>query len=126
MLESTGRTRQGGATFGGRAAAMVFSNLTFVCLFLPITIALYFSSPKWLHNAVLVLASIVFYIWGGRIAIILVLISIAVNFYFGQAIASAGAERRDRLIRGSVPGNLFVLIVFQYLEFFVYNPHIVL
>ena len=59
---------------------MVFSNLTFVCLFLPITLALYFSSPKWLHNAVLVLASIVFYIWGGRVAIILVLISIAVNF----------------------------------------------
>jgi len=25
---------------------MVFSNLTFVCLFLPITLALYFSSPK--------------------------------------------------------------------------------
>ena len=53
---------------------MVFSNLTFVCLFLPITLALYFSSPKWLHNSVLVLASIVFYIWGGRIAVILVLI----------------------------------------------------
>ena len=34
---------------------MVFSNLTFVCLFLPITLALYFSSPKWLHNAILVL-----------------------------------------------------------------------
>ena len=38
---------------------MVFSNLTFVCLFLPITLALYFSSPKRLHNTVLVLASIV-------------------------------------------------------------------
>ena len=68
---------------------MVFSNLTFVCLFLPITLALYFSSPKWLHNTVLVLASIVFYIWGGRVAVILVLISIAVNFHLGQAIASA-------------------------------------
>src|SRR5258707_10751666 len=108
------------------SAAMVFSNLTFVCLFLPITLALYFSLPKWLHNTVLVFASIVFYIWGGRIAIILVLVSIAVNFHLGQAIASAGAERRGRLIRWSVAGNLFVLIVFQYLEFFVYNPHIVL
>src|SRR3954464_9611205 len=91
------------------SAAMVFSNLTFVCLFLPITLALYFSSPKRLHNAVLVFASVVFYIWGGRIAIVLVLVSIAVNFYLGQAIASARPERRDRLIRWSVAGNLFIL-----------------
>ena len=73
---------------------MVFSNLTFVCLFLPITLALYFSSPKSFRNAVLVLASVVFYIWGGRVAIVLVLISIAANFHLGQAIAAAGPERR--------------------------------
>ena len=65
---------------------MVFSNLTFVCLFLPLTIALYFSSPKWLHNTVLVFASIVFYIWGGRVAIVLVLVSIAVNFHLGRPL----------------------------------------
>src|SRR6476660_5554633 len=90
---------QSGGAFEERNPAMVFSNLTFVCLFLPITLALYFSSPKWLHNAVLVAASIVFYIWGGRIAIVLVLVSIAVNFHLGQAIAASDAELRDRLIR---------------------------
>ncbi len=105
---------------------MVFSNLTFVCLFLPITLALYFSSPKRLHNAVLVFASIVFYIWGGRIAIVLVLVSIAVNFHLGQAIAASDTERRDRLIRYSVAGNLFVLIVFKYLDFVVDNLNVVL
>jgi alginate O-acetyltransferase complex protein AlgI len=105
---------------------MVFSNLTFVCLFLPITLALYFSSPKWLHNTVLVAASIVFYIWGGRVAIVLVLVSIAANFHLGQAIAGAGPERRNRLIRYSVAGNLFVLIVFKYLDFVVDNLNVVL
>src|SRR3954453_15942922 len=105
---------------------MVFSNLTFVCLFLPITLGLYFNSPKWLHNAVLVFASIVFYIWGGRVAIVLVLLSIAVNFHLGRAISSAGAERRGRLIRWSVAGNLFVLIVFKYLDFVVDNANVVL
>jgi len=105
---------------------MVFSNLTFVCLFLPITLALYFSSPKWLHNTVLVFASIVFYIWGGRVAIVLVLISIAANFHLGQAIASAGAARRDRLIRWSVAGNLLILIIFKYLDFVVDNANAVL
>jgi len=47
---------------------MVFSNLTFVCLFLPITLGALFQFAKVLHNAVLVFASIVFYIWGGRVA----------------------------------------------------------
>jgi alginate O-acetyltransferase complex protein AlgI len=105
---------------------MVFSNLTFVCLFLPVTLALYFSSPKWLHNTVLVFASIVFYIWGGRIAIVLVLVSIAVNFHLGQAIAASGPQRRDQLIRYSVAGNLFALIVFKYLDFVVDNFNVVL
>jgi alginate O-acetyltransferase complex protein AlgI len=105
---------------------MVFSSLTFVCLFLPITIALYFSSPRWLHNAVLVFASIVFYIWGGRVAVVLVLVSIAVNFRLGQLIAASGAERRDRLIRWSVAGNLLVLIIFKYSDFVVDNINVVL
>jgi alginate O-acetyltransferase complex protein AlgI len=49
-----------------------------------------------------------------------------VNFHLGQAIAAAGPERRVRLIRWSVAGNLFVLIVFKYLDFVVDNVNIVL
>jgi alginate O-acetyltransferase complex protein AlgI len=90
------------------------------------TLALYFWSPRSLHNAVLVFASIIFYIWGGRIAIVLVLISIAANFQLGRAIAAAGSDRRDRLIRWSVAGNLLVLIIFKYLNFLVENVNVVL
>src|SRR5436309_2506946 len=59
---------------------MVFSSLTFVCLFLPTALAAYFMAPQAARNAVLVAASIVFYVWGGRIAILLILVSVTVNF----------------------------------------------
>ena len=44
---------------------MVFSSLTFLMLFLPLTIGLYFLMPgiRW-RNTVLLLASVVFYAWG--------------------------------------------------------------
>jgi alginate O-acetyltransferase complex protein AlgI len=102
---------------------MVFSNLTFVCLFLPLVLALYYGAPHSARNLVLVIASMVFYVWGGKIAIVLVLISIGVNFMLGQSIANAAAERRTRLIRWSVAGNLLVLIVFKYADFLVENAN---
>ena len=105
---------------------MVFSNLTFVCLFLPITLAFYFASPKSLNNGVLVIASTVFYIWGGRVAIFLVWASVIANFHLGQAIVAAEPRRRQQLIRWSVAGNLFVLIIFKYLDFVVDNVNVVL
>jgi alginate O-acetyltransferase complex protein AlgI len=100
---------------------MVFSNLTFVCLFLPILLAVYHGAPHSARNLVLVIGSMIFYTWGGRLAIVLVLSSIAVNFVLGRAIAAAQGERRTRLIRWSVAGNLLVLIVFKYADFLVEN-----
>ncbi len=100
---------------------MVFSNLTFVCLFLPILLAVYHGAPHSARNLVLVIASMIFYTWGGRLAIVLVLTSIAVNFMVGRAIAAAEGDRRTRLIRWSVAGNLLVLIVFKYADFLVEN-----
>jgi alginate O-acetyltransferase complex protein AlgI len=100
---------------------MVFSSLTFVCLFLPSVLAVYFVAPRSARNLVLVVASAVFYIWGGRIAILLVGASIAVNFAVGRAIADADQARRQRLIAWSVAGNLLVLIIFKYTSFIIAN-----
>ena len=100
---------------------MVFSNLTFVCLFLPAVIAAYFIAPKSARNLVLVAASVLFYVWGARIAILLVLVSVTVNFALGQAIAAADSARRYRLISWSVAANLLVLIIFKYTDFIIEN-----
>jgi alginate O-acetyltransferase complex protein AlgI len=100
---------------------MVFSSLTFVCLFLPAVIAFYFIAQQNARNAVLVAASVIFYIWGARIAIILIAVSVSINFALGQAIAAADEERRHRLIAWSVAGNLLVLIIFKYTNFIIEN-----
>jgi alginate O-acetyltransferase complex protein AlgI len=105
---------------------MVFSSLTFVCLFLPAVIAAYFIAPKSARNLVLVAGSVVFYVWGARIAIFLVLISVAANFALGQAIAAAEPVRRHRLISWSVAGNLLVLIIFKYTDFIIDNINSIL
>jgi hypothetical protein len=75
---------------------MVFSSPTFVCLFLPLTLALYFLLPRSSNNAVLVAASIVFYGRGDPVAAFaLILPSIAMNFHLGRMIGRAeGARRR--------------------------------
>src|SRR5271166_1719801 len=100
---------------------MVFSNLTFVCLFLPSVLAAYFIAPQSARNMVLVAASVVFYVWGAQIAILLIAASVTVNFALGQAIAAADPARRRRLIGWSVAGNLLVLIIFKYTNFIVDN-----
>src|SRR5262245_59295003 len=100
---------------------MVFSSLTFVCLFLPAVIAFYFIVPQSARNAMLVAASVIFYIWGARVAIILIAVSVSINFALGQAIAAADEERRHRLIAWSVAGNLLVLIIFKYTNFIIEN-----
>jgi alginate O-acetyltransferase complex protein AlgI len=106
-------------TTGG--GSMVFSSLTFVCVFLPAVLACYFFFPRSFRNGVLVAASLVFYLWGGKIAVVLVILSIATNFVLGQAIAQAKDAKRYRLIAWSVAGNLLVLIVFKYTNFLVDN-----
>jgi len=66
---------------------MVFSSPTFISLFLPLTLALYFLLPKAWNNAVLVAASLVFYGWGDPLAAFALIIpSVALNFQLGRLI----------------------------------------
>ena len=55
---------------------MVFSSLTFLFAFLPITAALYFLIPNriW-RNGVLLAASLLFYAWGEPVYILLLLLA---------------------------------------------------
>ena len=106
---------------------MVFSSPTFVCLFLPLTLALYFLLPRSSNNLVLVAASIVFYGWGDPVAAFaLILPSIAMNFYLGRMIGRAEGARRRRLIVFSIAINLAILIAFKYSRFIVENLNDVL
>ena len=105
---------------------MVFSSLTFVCVFLPTVVAFYFALPRQANNLVLVVASYLFYGWGDPVALLLIVPSVAMNFYFGRIIDVATGLRRRHFVTAAIAINLLVLIVFKYSDFILENLNAVL
>ena len=68
---------------------MVFSGLTFLLLFLPLLLGLYFISGNihW-RNGVLVLFSLLFYAWGEPVMVWLMVLATLVNYLCGLGIAA--------------------------------------
>jgi alginate O-acetyltransferase complex protein AlgI len=100
---------------------MVFSSQTFLFLFLPVLIGLYALTPRAGRNAVLLLASLLFYTWGGGWFLGWLLGSIAVNWSLGLL---AGRQRDRGRSAAWVMGlatvfNVGVLGWFKYANFFV-------
>ena len=59
---------------------MLFSSMTFLFLFLPIVCAVYLIVSKRFKNDVLLLASFFFYAWGEPHYVLIMLLSIGVNY----------------------------------------------
>lgn len=101
---------------------MVFSSLTFISLFLPITIILYYISPKFIKNYILLLASLLFYSWGEPKYIILILISITFNYLIAILISRNKSQNKKRLLLFlTIVFNISLLLYFKYLNFFINN-----
>lgn len=104
---------------------MVFSSEIFLFAFLPAVLAAYLLLPgAWLKNVLLVVASVVFYAWGGAKFVPLVLGSAVVNYAFGLALSRLSDERaRDRrlVLAAAVTFDLAVLAWFKYAGFFADN-----
>ncbi|MGM0876430.1 MAG: MBOAT family O-acyltransferase [Bacillota bacterium] len=101
---------------------MVFSNLVFLFLFLPIVIIFYFLSPTKLRNTVLLIASLLFYAWGEPKYVLLMLFSVFINYLFGLLVEVGTTKRRKKLVLTlSVLVNLGILGFFKYMNFFVAN-----
>ncbi len=99
---------------------MLFSEPVFVFLFLPVLFLVYALAPRAARNTILLLASLLFYAWGEKFFVLVMLGSIAFNYVVGLLI-EAGRPRglhKLFLILGVV-GNLGLLIVFKYTSFLV-------
>ena len=101
---------------------MLFSSISFLYYFLPALLAAYYLLPGSWRNAVLLLASLVFYAWGEpRFAIIMV--STALTGYLaGLLLARLTGPRLRRLVMLAGGGlTLLPLLVFKYGDFFIDN-----
>lgn len=109
---------------------MVFSSLFFTFAFLPVTLILYYclggsfitrTARPWvpgqhLSNIVLLTASLLFYAWGEPAYVILMCISIVINYCIGCFINKDNISRRKRkfLLIISLAFNLGCLAYFKY------------
>lgn len=110
---------------------MLFSSLTFLFVFLPLVMAIYYLpvfrlSPEKENkkkNFVLCLASLIFYAWGEPVYIVLMLISIYFNFNIGIDIEKQydNSKRKKVLLVFAVVFNLAVLGFFKYSGFVFEN-----
>lgn len=118
---------------------MVFSSHIFLFVFLPAVLALYYLSPRGGRSLLLTLFSYIFYGWANPLFVILMLVSTAIDFIAGRAIALAdpanlgriellplaeGEARNSRqkfALIASITSNLTLLGFFKYYNFGVEN-----
>ena len=96
---------------------MVFSSVIFVFFFLPACLLLYFAVPGIrAKNAVLLLFSLVFYAWGEPVYIVLMLLSVLMNYAFGRYMERIPGWKKG-ILAAAVFLNLAVLGFFKYFGF---------
>ncbi len=101
---------------------MVFSSLTFLFFFFPITIGVNFILPKKLRNYWLLLVSLVFYAWGGHNFVFVMIFSILANYVFARLIDWSNSPLFCRVcLLATVIMNLGILFYNKYMNFFTEN-----
>ena len=102
---------------------MVFSSITFLYIFLPIMLLLYFIVPSKLKNAVMILASLIFFAWGEIRYILIMLILAVMDFVCGNLITkNLGNKKKMRVyLFIDVGVNLLILFFFKYSDFIIAN-----
>ena len=106
---------------------MVFSSILFLFLFLPFTLSVYLLTGKRYRNIFLLFTSLVFYAWGEGIYLLIMLVSIFINYSSGLLIDKhRGTSRSRSYLTIAIVLNLSILAFFKYTNFVVTNLNSVL
>ena len=101
---------------------MLFSSIPFLYYFLPAFLILYFIVPKAFKNAVLFVASLLFYAWGEPEYVLLMTASIIIGYVSGLLIEAFRKKGLSKIFLGiSAVLNLGSLAYFKYADFFIEN-----
>lgn len=101
---------------------MVFSSIPFLFFFLPAVGFLYLLAGRRRRNILLLAASLLFYAWGEGIYVVLMLLSICLNYSAGRALhAFAAPSLRRACLVAAVVLNLCILGFFKYANFVADN-----
>ncbi len=101
---------------------MVFSSLTFLYIFLPLVLVINYLSPRKYRNFMLLVASFVFYAWGGISLSLLLLTSVVFNYFTGRLMGwNQGKKAEKAILTLGLVGNLSLLGFYKYAGFLVLN-----
>lgn len=105
---------------------MVFSSLSFMFVFLPIVLLLYYVSPFKIKNLIILISGILFYAWGEPFYIIIMLLSTVIDYTAGLCMdkASDKPKLRTVFLIVSVCMNIGLLSVFKYSSFIIENVNL--
>lgn len=99
---------------------MVFSSLTFLFLYLPLVLLVYFAVPKKMKNAILFIFSLIFYAWGEPIYVGLMIFSTVLDYCCGKAVDKYRGTKKAKIgLLLSVFVNLGLLCLFKYTDFII-------
>lgn len=102
---------------------MVFSSIVFLFTFLPITLILYYISPRKMKNIVLLLISLIFYAWGEPVYVFLMMFTTVFDYLIGLLINKYRRNKikSKRIFIFAVLVNLGILGFFKYYGFVIEN-----
>ncbi|ABX43784.1 MBOAT family O-acyltransferase [Lachnoclostridium phytofermentans] len=107
---------------------MIFSSSIFLLVFLPFVLIIYYTlySRRLIQNIFLFLASLLFYAWGEPWFVLIMLLSILVNYVIGLNI---DLHRNNKMISKiliiiTLLYNLSIIFIYKYLAFTVTNINV--
>jgi alginate O-acetyltransferase complex protein AlgI len=102
---------------------MVFSSISFIFIFLPVFLLIYYTVPTKYRNLLLFIGSLIFYSVGEPIYLFLIICSITVNYFAGKAIEHFDVQdrRRKAIFILDLIYNFGFLLFFKYTNFFIEN-----
>jgi alginate O-acetyltransferase complex protein AlgI len=101
---------------------MSFSSPIFLFLFLPFVLTVYFLIRRELRNSFLLCMSLLFYAWGEKGYVLIMLFSMGISFVFGLVLERFSLDepgKRKAALALAVLLNISLLFYFKYVNFLV-------
>lgn len=98
---------------------MIFSSTLFLVYFFPIFLVIYLLVKKEYKNGIALIASILFYAWGGKLFTLLLAGTVIADYYIVQRITESKGEEKKFMFWLSIALNVGMLGYFKYANFFM-------
>ena len=93
---------------------MGFSTNIFLFVFLPLFLLIYGISDSRYRAYLLLIFSVIFYMWSTPKNIIIIMVAVVMNYFFGRLIASIETKIKKYVLGAAVILNLSALMYYKY------------